>query len=526
MYESHFQFSERPFAAAPHGASYVPAANIEHARQSLIRCVERAEGVGLVIGPAGTGKSLLCQLLADHFRQKQFQVALLASARLHTRRSLLQNILFELNLPYRGMDDEELRLSLIDHLTPRTTGQGGLVLIVDEAHTLSLRLLEEIRLISNFIRDGQPRVRLVLSGGPAMEERLANPKLDSLAQRIAARCYLAPLQRDETRAYVREQLRRAGGQPDEIAPEPVLRAVFDASGGIPRLINQVCDHALILASIDGQKQLTERRIEQAWADLQQLPTPWQDSAKSQAAAQASAIEFGQLGDEGIAGDVQLDLPGGDPLGNHTLAELAQIDRTLDALDLEPAATCAMPADGDRETCSPLDPSAAEMQLLSGAHHDPFGSGFDEEEVVIDRYASLEARLLPDRSRVTSAEGRVLGEALRSHDASHAPPGVDEATLPAAEEWSAMRVVEPPAEAGALPLHSAAEDFDPADDPVLPEPAAASPERLNPQALGSIGDDDRDLLVLENVRAPSRQLVVAPLQRRRQYRQLFSSLRKG
>ena len=174
MYESHFQFQTRPFIAAPQVENYVPVPPMEQARQTLIRCVERAEGPGLVVGPAGSGKSLLCQLLAEHFRREQFQVALLSSARLSTRRALLQNILFELHLPYRGMEEGELRLSLIDHLEPRGSGMAGLLLLVDEAHTLPLRLLEEIRLVSNFIRDGQPRVRLILAGSAQLEERLAS----------------------------------------------------------------------------------------------------------------------------------------------------------------------------------------------------------------------------------------------------------------------------------------------------------------------------------------------------------------
>src|SRR5437762_6521831 len=164
MYESYFQLQRRPFVAAPLAQNYVPSAAIEQARQTLVRCVERAEGPALIVGPAGSGKSLLCQLLALHFREQHFQVAMLASARLSTRRALLQNILFELHLPYRGMEEGELRLSLIDHLEPRGSGLAGLLLVVDEAHTLPLRLLEEIRLISNFIRDSQPRVRLVLAG--------------------------------------------------------------------------------------------------------------------------------------------------------------------------------------------------------------------------------------------------------------------------------------------------------------------------------------------------------------------------
>ena len=111
MYESHFLFSQRPFLPAPSAEFYLPTRGLEQARQTLVRCVERAEGPGLIIGPAGTGKSLLCQILAKHFRGR-FQVAHLAGARLGTRRALLQNILFELKLPYRDMDEGELRLSL------------------------------------------------------------------------------------------------------------------------------------------------------------------------------------------------------------------------------------------------------------------------------------------------------------------------------------------------------------------------------------------------------------------------------
>src|SRR6266850_7187127 len=197
MYESHFLLSHRPFAPAPSADAYIPTGSLEQARQTLIRCLDRAEGPGLVVGPAGTGKSLLCQILTKHFRGK-LQVAHLAGARLGTRRALLQNILFELKLPYRDMDEGELRLSLVDHLEPRSGGTDGLLLVVDEAHMLPLRLLEEIRLLTNIARDGQTRVRLVLAGTLSLEERLASPKLEAFHQRIAARCYLQPLARDET----------------------------------------------------------------------------------------------------------------------------------------------------------------------------------------------------------------------------------------------------------------------------------------------------------------------------------------
>ncbi len=119
MYESFFGFSERPFAAAAVAKRYFPAGAIETARQTLGRAIDRAEGVGLLTGPAGTGKSLLCQVLADQFR-RSLQVTLLASGQLCTRRALLQAILFELGLPFRGMEEGDLRLSLVDHLSPRS----------------------------------------------------------------------------------------------------------------------------------------------------------------------------------------------------------------------------------------------------------------------------------------------------------------------------------------------------------------------------------------------------------------------
>ena len=516
MYESQFELRERPFAAAPLTAGYVPTSSIEHARQALARCIERAEGIGLVIGSAGTGKTLLCHLLADHFRQRQFQVALLTSARLPSRRSLLQNILFELSLPYRGMDDEELRLSLIDHLTPRGGPHGGLVLIVDEAHTLPLKLLEEVRLIGNITHGGQPRVRLLLAGGPAMEERLANPKLESLSQRISARCYLAPLNREETGVYVRAQLERVGGRADKIAPEPVLKAIHQASDGIPRLINQVCDHALILAALDGQQVLTPRRIEQAWADLQQLPAPWLESAKSPLAeAPGGGIEFGQL-DETPAAAPRIELPAGDPVGEHALSELADIDQSIRAIEREVERSQAVDDDAAEPIDGPQD-----------TDHDLFGDGFDEEELIIDRYASLEARALPLRSRVTSIEGREIGRALAGEQ-SGLCENAPERSEAEEEMRPAVRLVDDSQDNDDSQENDEQQaigaPYSPADDPVLPELCEPQERRLA-LSLRPARDDDRDMIIVQDdvtAQDDGRPLT----HRRRQHRQLFSALRKG
>jgi len=512
MYESHFLLSHRPFAAAPCADAYIPTGSLEQARQTLIRCIDRAEGPGLVIGPAGTGKSLLFQILASHFRGR-FQVAHLAGARLGTRRALLQNILFELKLPYRDLDEGELRLSLVDHLEPRSGGTDGLLLLVDEAHTLPLRSLEEIRLLTNVVRNGQSRVRLILAGGMALEERLTSPKLESFHQRIAARCYLQPLGRDETIHYVKEQIRNCGASADNVFTADALAAIHTATDGIPRLINQVCDHVLMLAALGGQRQIDAGGIEEAWADLQQLPLPLHDPPVLVGAGSGSAggiVEFGQLADAPaiVAGTI------GPDTADVAVANLDSISRTLDSLNHGGAAAASNSA-RIADDFSPVQDNGTEVELFFHGAHDPFGSHWEEEEVVIDRYASLEDAALRGR-RVMSDEGRAIGAAVSA-------AADDEAGLPTKPTVAATESF---ADDEAPATLSATIAFDPAGDPLLPEePAESDRPRRAAISLRGIAQDDRDMIVVDDEeKGRSAPLTARP--KRAEYRQLFSRLRNG
>ena len=278
MVEAYFNFRQRPFLAAPQAASYFAGRAIEHARQTLARCVERQQGVGLLVGPAGTGKSLLCQVLANQFRASH-RVALLADSRLSTRRCLWRSVALALEMPARGRDEDELRLALTRSIESPDDATAGLVLIVDEAQSLPPRLLEELRSLTNSLRRGQPRAQLVLAGSPSLEEHCAHPKLESLNQRIAARCYLQSFGRQETRDYVRSQLAAAAAdRRGELFDEAALEAVFRATDGVPRLINQVCDLALTQSADMRIPKLGARQIEEAWAEIQQFPPTWNGSS--------------------------------------------------------------------------------------------------------------------------------------------------------------------------------------------------------------------------------------------------------
>ncbi|MCA9200055.1 MAG: AAA family ATPase, partial [Planctomycetales bacterium] len=272
MYETYFRLQRRPFSTVPTPDDYFPADSIENARLALIRQVERYEGPAIVVGPVGSGKSLLCQLVADHFRSS-CRVALVPNGRITSRKSLIQVILFELGLPYRGADEAEMRLTLTEHVSNRSLCPNGVLLLMDEADQLPMAILDELRTLTNLVNGGQPAIRIVLFGSPRLEERFTSPRLESFSQRLVGRFYLEPFDREETMDYVVTHLEDCGGDPGQLCTPDALEGIYCATNGVPRLINQLCNHAMVLAAVNGYRQLTANVINEAWSDLQQLPLP-------------------------------------------------------------------------------------------------------------------------------------------------------------------------------------------------------------------------------------------------------------
>ncbi|MCC7083742.1 MAG: AAA family ATPase [Pirellulales bacterium] len=525
MYESYFGFRERPFAAAPLAKRYFPGAAIEAARQAVGRCIERIEGAAMIVGPSGTGKTLLCQVLAEQFRG-QLETAQLASGRLPHRRALLQAILFELGLPYRDMDEGDLRLSLIDHLAPRPNSANaaseGLLLIVDEAHTLPLRLMEELRLITNLVRNGQPRVRMVLVGGPPLEERFASPKLESLNQRIVVRGYLESLDQSQTLEYVRHQIEHVGGNAGEVFTEDALNAVRQATDGIPRLINQVCDHALLLAYAGGMKQLTAAGIEEAWADLQQLPMPWSSNIESAAAErEANIIEFGQLDD-----DSSEDLPAAVPFPTHNRTSTPK--KGVVSSELGSAVEFAA-AEDDFQPAGSIHP---EVELTFQSLTTPFHT-FDEEEVVLDRYTLIERDALANRPLVRGPESRELAAMLPPIAADRLPPigigpknwaGGTPTDAPIVDSSCEDREVGDPAPA----TDTLSELPDQAEHFGMKLPLSSHLDTAANSRLAWVQTSDDELIVIEEPAEPAGGVNrnIKQVVRRQEYRQLFAKLRHG
>jgi hypothetical protein len=270
-----------------------------------------------------------------------------------------------------------------------------MLLLVDEAQTLPTLLLEELRMMTNLARGGESRVRLVLAGSMELEELLAGPDLQAFAQRLAARCYLEAFDLAETIDYLRFQVAVAGGQAERVFDAGALDAVYRATQGIPRLVNQLCDHALVLAYQAERRPLDAKAIDIAWADLQQLPSPWQHehAADGQAQGPRETIEFGTLDDDEPASPAhwQAGHPTHGPVGAGDMRsgeEHVEVDFSADWPADEPhepfEPATSIPADSrEHSASSPLVNPAAAKARARGLR---IVEDFDQLQVVVDPYS--------------------------------------------------------------------------------------------------------------------------------------------
>jgi len=285
--------TERLFPSIPVCDGYLAIGSIEDARSRVCRMVDRAEGLAVVVGPPGTGKTLLCQRIAAQHRGTH-QIVMVGDMRVSSRMGLMQQVLFQMRIPLKGLDEQAMQIALVESLTKTGDGVRNLLLIIDEAQMLTLELLDEIRMLTNLIRDGRQIVQTVLVGNSKLDDSLADPQLESLAQRIVARCYLHAFNQAETAQYVRSMLVTAG-----IAiHDDAVSSVHHACAGIPRLINQLMKRGIEFAASDRADRIDDMCIQRAWGGLQQLPSPVVDPKLK---PRSSDIEFGELsGDDSAA----------------------------------------------------------------------------------------------------------------------------------------------------------------------------------------------------------------------------------
>lgn len=269
-----FGLTSRPFRPTPDTQLFGPTPTHAAALSALHEAYAAGEPVVLLDGEPGIGKSVTALKFLEGL-DDQTPRLLLPCARFARPAELFQSILFDADLPYRDLTEHELRLAVTDLLLKRLPGERTTVIVLEEAQSLSLDLLEELRLLGNLGSRSTRSLLVVLVALPSLRERLTGADLTPFAQRISTRLRLDALSEDESADYVLDQLTKAGDRSHRSVSEEAITLVASSCHGVPRLLNQAMASALAFAAAAGEKQVDSEAV---LAALEQLGLAVEDGA--------------------------------------------------------------------------------------------------------------------------------------------------------------------------------------------------------------------------------------------------------
>jgi general secretion pathway protein A len=267
MYKSFFGLRENPFNVNPDPRFLFLTQQIEEALAGLMYGIQTKKGFITLTGEVGTGKTTLINRLLDWLHQRQTRTAFLFNSRMNTNQ-LFDFILAEFDIPCESRTKSQQLMKLNQWLLERYRHGETAVLIVDEAQNLSYPVLEEIRLLTNLETSTEKLLQIVLSGQPELEEKLKLPQVRQLRQRITLRCKTAPLTTEQTFDYITERLRIAGASGAPIFGKEAVETIHLYSLGIPRVVNLLCEHALVNSYVDQKRVVTGKVIEDVAREFQ------------------------------------------------------------------------------------------------------------------------------------------------------------------------------------------------------------------------------------------------------------------
>lgn len=245
MYESFYGLRERPFDLTPNPRFLFLTARHREALSNLEYGIVGRKGITLLIGEAGTGKTTLIRAALEAVRRPDGRCVYLSNP------TLTRNEFYEFLAAGFGLSDEaasskaRFLLELDEVLVTRHRAGGYTALIIDEAQSLPAELMEEVRLLANMETTTEKLLPVVIVGQPELAERLNDPTLRQLKQRVALRCDLGALDIQETAAYIAGRIRIAGGDIAQVFTRDAVATIHERSRGIPRTISVICDNALV-----------------------------------------------------------------------------------------------------------------------------------------------------------------------------------------------------------------------------------------------------------------------------------------
>lgn len=261
MYNEFFNLRENPFKVNPDPRYLFFTPSALEALASLTYGIQARKGIVLLTGEVGTGKTTLLNKLLDWLHERRAATAFIFNTQLSVS-DLFDCLMADFGILPTSRTKGEMLLRLNRWLLERHEAGQLAVLVVDEAQNLSQQALEEIRLLTNLETSSEKLLQIVLSGQPELEEKLRHPQLRQLRQRITLRCRTSQLSLAETRGYVAERLHIAGANGDPIFSTEAIESICNYARGIPRVINVLCEHALINAYVDQQKPVPAQLIDE------------------------------------------------------------------------------------------------------------------------------------------------------------------------------------------------------------------------------------------------------------------------
>jgi putative secretion ATPase (PEP-CTERM system associated) len=340
MYEDFYGLKSKPFQLIPDPKFYFGSKQHSRAKAYLEYGVSRNEGFVVITGEIGAGKTTILRTLIEGLHGTNVVTGHLVTTQLDAE-DTLRMVGAAFGFKVKDVPKSELLITLEAFLISQTSQGKRCLLIVDEAQNLSMRAVEELRMLSNFQFGNQALLQSFLIGQPEFREILQRPEMEQFRQRVAATCHIGPLDLTETQGYIEHRLKQAGATDKPVWGAGVFDVIFKATQGIPRRINSVCDRVLLLGFLANRVELTADDVREVVKELEQENAlPGARPAVRPAAGFADSARA-DLGSAGVPLDVdltrlKLDPPTGDAVqrqlarlsAEQRLDQLQRLERSL------------------------------------------------------------------------------------------------------------------------------------------------------------------------------------------------------
>lgn len=259
MYESFYGLREKPFLLSPDSDFLYLSKSHQAALSRLEYVLISQPGISVITGDLGSGKTtIIRKLLKKNY--SHLTVGLVANSYVDSFEELMKWILYSFSIDYTGKDKVGMYDMLTEFLISQFSEKKRVILIIDEAHNLDESCLEQLRILANVNTDKNELLQILLIGESAMRATLELPLMRSFVQRIAVDCHVENLPVEETIAYINHRVVTAGGR-ENLFSNKACEHVWKASGGNPRLINSICDTALLYGFAEQKKQVDEKLVD-------------------------------------------------------------------------------------------------------------------------------------------------------------------------------------------------------------------------------------------------------------------------